>query len=81
MAVTVVGIVEEMREVITKKNEKMAFIKIADLNDTIEVVVFPRTFETYKEFLALEKCVAVKGKFSKRNGEPSVIADAMKLLD
>jgi DNA polymerase-3 subunit alpha len=81
MPVTIVGLIEEMREVITKKNEKMAFIKIADLNDTIEVVVFPRTFETYKEFLALEKCVAVKGKFSKRNGEPSVIADAMKLLD
>ncbi|MFA5830978.1 MAG: DNA polymerase III subunit alpha [Candidatus Paceibacterota bacterium] len=81
MPVTVVGIVEELREVITKKNEKMAFIKIADLNDTIEVVVFPRTFETHKEFLAPEKLLAIKGKFSKRNGEPSVIADAIKLLD
>jgi len=81
LQVTIVGIIEEMREVITKKNEKMAFIKIADLNDTIEVVVFPRTFEVHKEFLVLEKCVALKGKFSKRNGEPSVIADAMKLLD
>ncbi|MCK9352154.1 MAG: DNA polymerase III subunit alpha [Candidatus Paceibacterota bacterium] len=81
MAVTVVGIVEEMREVITKKNEKMAFLKIADFYDTIEVVVFPRTFESFKEFLAPEKCLAIKGKFSKRNGEPSVIADAVKLLD
>jgi len=81
MPVTVVGLIEELREVITKKNEKMAFVKVADLNDTIEVVVFPRTFELCKEFLVLEKCVAIKGKFSKRNGEPSVIADAMKLLD
>ena len=81
MAITVVGLIEELREVITKKNEKMAFIKVADLNDTIEVVVFPRTFELCKEFLVAEKCVAIKGKFSKRNGEPSVIADAMKLLD
>ena len=81
MPVTVVGLIEELREVITKKNEKMAFVKVADLNDTIEVVVFPRTFELCKEFLVAEKCVAIKGKFSKRNGEPSVIADAMKLLD
>jgi DNA polymerase-3 subunit alpha len=81
MEITVVGIVEELREVITKKNEKMAFLKLADFYDTIEVVVFPRTFETYKEFLAPEKCLAIKGKFSKRNGEPSVIADAFKLLD
>jgi DNA polymerase-3 subunit alpha len=81
MEITVVGIVEEMREVITKKNEKMAFVKIADFYDTIEVVVFPKTFEKYKEFIATEKCLAIKGKFSKRNGEPSVIADAIKLLD
>jgi len=81
MPVTVVGIIEEMREIITKKNEKMAFIKVADLHDTIELVVFPRVFEVHKEFLVLEKIVAIKGKFSKRNGEPSVIADAMKLLD
>ena len=81
MPVTIVGLIEELREVITKKNEKMAFVKVADLNDTIEVVVFPRTFGLCKEFLILEKCVAIKGKFSKRNGEPSVIADAMKLLD
>lgn len=81
MPVTIVGIVEEMRDLMTKKNERMAFLKIADYHDSIEVVVFPRTFEAHKEFLALEKCLAIKGKFSSRNGDASVIADAMKLLD
>jgi len=81
LAVTIVGLIEEMREIITKKNEKMAFIKVADFYDTIEVVVFPRTFAEFKDNIALEKCVAIKGKFSKRNDEPSVIADAFKILD
>ncbi len=80
-AVTIVGIVEEMRDLLTKKNERMAFMKVADYHDSIEVVVFPRTFEAHKEFLALEKCLAIKGKFSTRNGDASVIADAMKVLD
>lgn len=80
-AVTVVGIVEEMRDLMTKKNERMAFLKVADYHDSIEVVVFPRTFETHKELLALEKVLAIKGKFSSRNGDASVIADAMKVLD
>ncbi len=81
MPVTIVGIVEEMRDLMTKKNERMAFMKIADYHDSIEVVVFPRTFEAHKEFLALEKCLAIKGKFSSRNGDASVIADVMKVLD
>jgi DNA polymerase-3 subunit alpha len=79
--VTIVGIVEEMRDLMTKKNERMAFMKIADYHDSIEVVVFPRTFEAFKEFLALEKCLAIKGKFSTRNGDASVIADVVKALD
>ncbi len=59
----------------------MAFLKIADFHDSIEVVVFPRTFEAHKEFLALEKCLCIRGKFSTRNGDASVIADVMKVLD
>ncbi len=81
MNVTIVGIVEELRDLFTKKNERMAFLKLADYHDSIEVVIFPRTFEAHKECLALEKCLAIKGKFSTRNGDASVIADAMKVLD
>lgn len=79
--VTVIGIIEEMRDLMTKKNERMAFLKVADLEDSIEVVVFPRTFDQFKDILAAEKCVAIKGKFSKRNGDASVIADAIKILE
>jgi DNA polymerase-3 subunit alpha len=81
MPVTIIGIVEEMRDLMTKKNERMAFMKIADYHDSIEVVVFPRAFEANKEFLAVEKCLCIRGKFSTRNGDASVIADVMKVLD
>jgi len=81
MEVTVVGLIEEIRELMTKKNETMAFLKVVDLEDTMEVVVFPKTFAQFKQFLAAEKCVAIKGKISKRNGEISVLADAVKVLD
>ena len=81
MPVTIVGLIEEMREIITKKNEKMAFIKVADFYDSLEVVVFPKVYAQFKDYIALEKCVAIKGKFSVRDGEPSVLADAVKLLD
>ena len=74
------GIIQEVREIITKKNEPMAFIKIADLTDTIEAVVFPRTYAQYKSIIVPEKCIAMVAKISERNGEISLIIDRMKEL-
>ncbi|MBX4198696.1 DNA polymerase III subunit alpha [Candidatus Parcubacteria bacterium] len=74
------GIISDVRDVTTKKNERMVFIKLEDLSGDTDVVVFPRVYEEYKQFIALENCVAVKGKVSKRNGETSLIAEKFKAL-
>lgn len=77
----VAGVIEESKEILTKKGDKMAFVKLADYEDTLEVVVFPRIFTEFKTLLAPGTCVVVKGKLSKRNDELSVIADAIKRLE
>jgi DNA polymerase III subunit alpha len=74
------GIVEDMRMVITKGGERMAFGKISDYGDSIEVVFFPRIFTEFKELLEPEKCIALKGRLSTRNGEKSIVAEAVKAL-
>jgi DNA polymerase-3 subunit alpha len=79
--VMLAGIIEAHRVVITKKNEHMAFIKVADFTGSIEVVVFPRTLAEVKDSLVLDSCVAIKGRFSRRNDSPSVIAESIKVLD
>ncbi len=81
MATILAGIIEEHKLVITKKNEHMAFLRVADFTGSIEVVVFPRTFTEVKEFLVVDKMVAIKGKFSRRNDSPSVIAEKVKALE
>ena len=81
MSTIVAGIIEEHKLVITKKNEHMAFLRIADFTGSIEVVVFPKTFAEVKDFLAADKMVAIKGKFSRRNDSPSVIAEKVKSLE
>jgi DNA polymerase-3 subunit alpha len=80
MIVVIGGIIEEMREIITKKNEPMLFAKIADLTGSIEVVIFPRVYYEFKKFLAPEKCIAIKSRVSNRNGEISLIAEKVKEL-
>ncbi|MFA5936263.1 MAG: DNA polymerase III subunit alpha [Candidatus Paceibacterota bacterium] len=76
--VTIAGIIETSRQVITKNNDRMAFLKISDLTDSIEVVAFPKIFKTSAEILIPEKCIAFSGKVSLRNGEKSIIMEAVK---
>ncbi len=78
--IVVAGIIEEIRPIITKKGDNMAFMKISDYNDTLETVVFPRTMVEFKNLLIKDKCVALKGKISLRNGEISLIVDKVKEL-
>ena len=61
MIAVIGGIIEEAKPIITKKNDQMMFVRLADLTGTIEVVVFPRVFEEFKKFLVAEKCVAIRG--------------------
>ncbi len=76
----IVGIIEEIKPIFTKKGEKMAFVRIADHNDSIEVVIFPKILTKYLDFLVPQKCIALKGRMSGRNGEKSLIVEAVKAL-
>lgn len=74
------SIIEEVRVIMTKKNEPMAFIRIADLTGTMEVVAFPRAYAQFKALIVPEKCVALKGKVNERNGEISLMAESIVAL-
>lgn len=79
-AVIAAGIIEEVKPITTKNNDRMAFIRLSDFSGSIETVVFPRTFNQFKDVLVPEKCVAIRGKLSIRNGEASIIIDSLKEL-
>ncbi len=76
----VAGLIEDVHTIITKKGDKMAFVRLGDYDDTLEVVVFPKVFADYQERLVTDKCVLIKGKISIRDGEKSFMADAIKPL-
>lgn len=78
MQITIAGIIETVRQVVTKNNERMAFLKISDLTDSIEAVCFPSIFKDCIDIIVVEKCIAFSGKVSNRNGEKSIIIEAVK---
>lgn len=76
----IAGIIEEVKEILTKKGDKMAFLRVADFVSSIEVVAFPKTYKKYEDLLKPDMCIAIKGKMSKRNDQASILADAVKAL-
>ncbi|MCC6447445.1 MAG: DNA polymerase III subunit alpha, partial [Chitinophagaceae bacterium] len=80
MTAVVSGLVEEFRDVLTKRGERMCFMKLSDKNSSIEIVIFPKTMTQFKDFVVVGKCISVKGRVSKRNDELSLIAEAIKEL-
>ena len=76
----IAGMVEEIRDVLTKGNERMVFMRLADLSGIVEVAIFPRILSEYRSFVQPEACIAIKGKVSKRKNETSFIAEKIKAL-
>jgi DNA polymerase-3 subunit alpha len=77
----VAGVIEDVKEIMTKKGDRMAFIRITDMNDTIEGVVFPSLYAEYKRLLESDKVLVIKAKISDRNGERNLIVDTIKLME
>jgi DNA polymerase-3 subunit alpha len=78
--VVTAGMVEAVRELLTKKGDRMAFVKLGDGVESIELVAFPEVYKTHHEKLIVGSCIALQGKLSMRNEEPTIIIDKMKLL-
>ncbi len=73
--VSLAGMCADVRQIMTKKGEAMAFVQLEDLQGSCEVVVFPRVYEAAGELLTIDRLVIVRGKVDVRNNKVNVIAD------
>src|SRR3989344_9067512 len=76
----IAGFLETVQPILTKNGERMLFGRLADYSDGIEIVAFPRVLKEDGGIFAPGACIAVKGKFSERNGEPSFVIERAKAL-
>lgn len=71
--VTVVGLVQEIKKIRTKKGESMAFVTIQDETGSISITLFPEEYAKYNVVLKELSMVVVEGKSERRNGRTQVI--------
>lgn len=80
MPVTVAAIIDDIRIVVTKKGDRMAFIKVSDFSSTIDGVLFSKLFESTKDILIKDTIIALQAKVSERNGEKSLMIESFKKI-
>ncbi len=80
VSVTVGGTIEEVKIIKTKKGDDMAFLKIADMTESIEAVVFPKLFASHRGILTQDALIVLEGKTSIRNDISSIIIEKVKRL-
>ena len=64
------GMIVEKTVKYTKTNQMMAFLTLEDLLGTVEVIIFPRDFEKYKNFIEPDSKVFIKGRVSEEEDKP-----------
>lgn len=80
--VKLAGIIASFRKTVTKvKKEDMCFLKLQDMSGTIEVIVFPRTYEVARNVISPDQVVVVSGKLEANEETPIVIASDVTLLE
>ena len=76
------GIVAESKNKITKNNNMMAFIKLEDLNGSIECIVFPKIYEKAYDHIREDSVIVVEGRLSiSEVEEPKIISDKIYPID
>ncbi|HEY5600995.1 MAG TPA: DNA polymerase III subunit alpha [Patescibacteria group bacterium] len=76
--ITIGGIITQVRRTFTKtSNSQMAFIRVEDDTSGIEIVVFPRLFETIKEEIEMDNVVIITGKLDLRDDSTFLLAQTI----
>ena len=69
------GIISRLKKILTKNGKPMLFMKVEDLTDQIEVVVFPSVIEKKSTLFRENKIVLVTGRLDTKDEVPKIICE------
>ena len=79
--VKICGVISKLQRVQTKTGAPMLFVKLEDLSDNIEILVFAEALSKYQALWKENSSVLVSGKVSKRNGETKLICQRAQAIN
>ena len=80
--VRLLALVSSFRTKMTRNGDTMCFVTLEDLEGTIDMIVFPKTFSLYKYLIYDDAIVYVEGRANVKEGEePNIIGTKITLIE
>ncbi|WP_017575471.1 DNA polymerase III subunit alpha [Nocardiopsis kunsanensis] len=79
--VRIAGLISGVDKRVNKAGNQWAICTVEDLDSSMEVLFFPKTFPLYSEALVEDTAITVKGRLNERDGTWSMFASEMSILD
>ncbi len=79
--VQVMGLLRDLRTVVTRKGDRMAMGVLEDYNGQIDVVLFPETYSTVAEDLSAGTVIGCRGTLDRRKENVQLILEEILSLD
>ena len=77
--VCVVGVVNSLRHIVTKRGDQMATAFLEDLDGGVSAVVFPRVFEKIGQIWQDDAILVVRGKVDLRDDQAQIVVSKAEL--
>lgn len=80
-SVLICGVIDKLRVVTTRRNDRMAIMRVEDETSSVEVFVFPKLFEASALSLRERAVIILKGKLELKEKMPKILAEEIFLMD
>lgn len=79
--IVVGGMLTTVKKITTKRGDAMAFASLEDLTGTVEIVVFPKTYQQYSSMLKIDCPLLIKGITNENKEEVKLLANSIKPIE
>ncbi len=79
--IKVCGFISHIQKVRTKMGKSMVFTRLADYDNSIEVVLYPTVLNNNLAVLREDKVLLVEGRMDKRNGSYQIIGERLEEIE
>jgi len=79
--VSLVGMIPDLKQITTRKGDRMAIVQLEDLSGSCEAIVFPKTYVRLSEFLLTDTRLLFWGTIDKKSDKTQLIIDDCREID
>lgn len=78
--INIVLLIEHIKEITTKKNDVMAFVRANDEYGTVDLILFPTVYKKYNN-INVGDIIDVYGKVERRNDKYQIVVSSINILN